>query len=40
MDIKVIQFGLHNKTEREIQSQQQLQSLTSNYIRIENAPYD
>ena len=40
MEIKVIQIGLHNKTERETQSQQQLQSLTSNYIRIENTPYD
>ena len=40
MEIKVIQSGLHNKSSRENQSQQQLQSLTSNYIRIENTPYD
>ena len=39
MEIKVIQSGLHNKSSRENQSQQQLQSLTSNYIRIENTPY-
>jgi hypothetical protein len=39
MDIKAIQFGLHDKSEREISSQQQLQSLTSNYTRIENARY-
>ena len=39
MSIKVIQFGLHDKSEREVLSQQQLQSLTSNYTRIENARY-
>jgi hypothetical protein len=37
--VKIIQFGLHGGSEREVQSQQQLQSLTSNYTRIENARY-
>ena len=40
LNLKIIQIGVNKKLEKQNQSQQQLQSLTSNYIRIENTPYD
>ena len=40
LNLKIIQIGVNEKLEKQDFSQQQLQSLTSNYTRIENTPYD
>ena len=40
MSVKIIHIGIDSASPREAQSIEQLKSLSSNYIRIENPPYD